>query len=235
MLPFPSPLRAPAKCFRTSIENGVTYFRYMGRSKFSQFKECIEEDHKRAKVHLSGCPGSGKSHILAALAVRLYQEGKRVVYISDCFDLVIDFKHTMKMALCCAFYDDPDALQAILSAQYLDDLIQVWRSLGRPYLIVDHLNKLIHEPGDRHSEAKDSAFTWLLRMGFRRNYIYAAVEDEWYAQDNRVTRGNVTTFPLYGGMDEVCSIWVIASYVIDSFCRRRQNNGLSIILATSRY
>ncbi|KAJ6601384.1 hypothetical protein DFH09DRAFT_561727 [Mycena vulgaris] len=52
---------------------------------------------------LLGTIGVGKSHLLAALAVHLRQQGKVVVYVPDCGELVKSPVHYMGAALLCAF------------------------------------------------------------------------------------------------------------------------------------
>ncbi|PVG01284.1 hypothetical protein CPB86DRAFT_812548 [Serendipita vermifera] len=187
MLPFPSPRRIPTKRFQTSLKEGLNWFQYMGRSKFGELKDAVEKNRKSVfgdKVFISGPV-----------------EGKRAVYIPDCSELAIDFELNFRIALCCAFYDKPQTLALIQCARDANDLIEVWKSLGRHYLIIDNLDALLYRPGNWFGGAKELARNCIWRLGCQRSYIYSANEIEPLHRQMYLTEC-VTVVPLNGGMSE---------------------------------
>ncbi|PVF91067.1 hypothetical protein CPB86DRAFT_803090 [Serendipita vermifera] len=143
-IPFPSPLPPPTR-FHLSKVNDLDHFKYMGRLQFAElekFAECGYFNERRSNISLDGCSGIGKSHLLAVLALRLIQDGKRVIYIPDCRPLVHSFAETLRAALCFAFHDDPTAYEAIVSAPGVDGLLRFSRKTKDKYIIIDQLNTL---------------------------------------------------------------------------------------------
>jgi hypothetical protein len=202
-LPFPTPLAIPISRFHTKRINGVYHFPYMGRTKFMELKRHVESDifqRKHQDIYLFGSSGSGKSHILAALVVRLVQEGKKVIYIPDCNGIVRNFERSIRSALYFAFYGDPEACTAIEYARGVDDLIEIAERYSDKYLVVDQLNVL--ESGD-DQETKQRIQTWLLRLAYRHRYIYSATADLRSSQDIGLKEVNLTVIQIYGPMDEV--------------------------------
>ena len=107
-LPFTSlPLCIPSQCFDTKVVNGIGQFEYMGRSKFRELRNHIE-NHKSLYPH--GTSGSGKSHLLAALAYQLTREGERVFYVPDCAKLLLHPKQAMWTAFRFVFNYDSASL-----------------------------------------------------------------------------------------------------------------------------
>jgi DNA replication protein DnaC len=97
-LPRPSLLEMPYQRFTSKNINGIDHFEYMGRSQLHKFQQCIKSEtflKGSESLYLYGTSGSGKSHMLAALAYQLVREGKRVFYIPDCLRLVLDPEGTM--------------------------------------------------------------------------------------------------------------------------------------------
>jgi len=104
-LPFPSLLPIPLQRFDMKKINGIPQFEYMGRSKFRELQNRIEYEDGFESLYVYGTPGSGKSHLLAALVYHLIREGKRVFYVPDCSTLLLDPANTIWTALRFAFYD----------------------------------------------------------------------------------------------------------------------------------
>ena len=67
--------------------------------------------------------------MLAALAVYLMQLKYRVVYISDCYKLVKDPIHGLRLALIAAFIDDDDRCAEFKEAENADQLDQCCKRL----------------------------------------------------------------------------------------------------------
>src|SRR5205085_9980211 len=119
-------------------------FRYMGRSPFRKLHERVQTPNFLKfdeRIYFYGSSGSGKSHILAALACLLIRQGKRVVYVPDCGTLVDNFMTAMRTAFCFAF---PDDYETIVSFLTVDELVRFSQALlhNRFYIIVDQLNAL---------------------------------------------------------------------------------------------
>jgi len=76
-LPIPSPLPLTE---RFELDNLHQNFRYMGRSKFAMLYDRSHTLHPtETQICLYGSSGSGKSHILAALACLFVCQGKQVL------------------------------------------------------------------------------------------------------------------------------------------------------------
>jgi hypothetical protein len=207
MLPFPSPHPAPFKRFETTEEKGIEYFRYMGRSKFTKLNDYTKRStfvRGKEDLYLYGSSGSGKSHILAAMVCQLIREGKRVVYIPDCRDLIKHPDETIRIALCCAFYDDSTSLETIESAHDVEGLLDFFGTHGDRYLIVDQLNALESSSNnDPSKRAKEEAVTLLGKMSFNHRYIYSASANEQSNRDVDLKQAPITVIPFLGGMNEV--------------------------------
>jgi len=155
----------------------------MGRTKFAELENNTKSGHFLTgydDLYLYGSPGAGKSHILAALVCKLIREGKRVVYIPNCHDLLQDFRWSMELALCCAFYDDPESLRAIQSAPGVEYLLSFWRNTGDKYLVVDQLNAL---ETASNSSFFDNERRWLNKLKDMHCYIYGASANEMSDRD----------------------------------------------------
>ncbi|KAJ7195448.1 hypothetical protein GGX14DRAFT_676580 [Mycena pura] len=128
-------------------------FEWMGRESFTTLVDavkCLELDGRRTSAFLLGTIGVGKSHLLAALAVLLRCQGKHVVYVPDCRDLVMSPVRYMAAAfLCCFSRQDKESRKKRDEIRSLDGLnaIKAWAehqyTLGiRFHYIIDQLNAL---------------------------------------------------------------------------------------------
>ena len=180
----------------------------MGRSKFGELASRMEHaDFVEGieNLYLYGTFGSGKSHILAALACKLIREGERVVYVPDCATLLDDFEWAIRTALCCAFYDSP-LLETIESALDFDALLRFWRQQRKLYFIVDQLNAL--ELGGRHAsldEVKEKVTQRLHQMRIHHKYIFSASANEKSDVQANMKQGGITVIRFLGGMSKVCN------------------------------
>jgi hypothetical protein len=195
MLPFPSTLGIPTQRFKWSKQDNFYLFQYMGRSKFKDLLGRVQGDNFLEgfeHIYLCGSSGYGKSHILAALACKLIREKKRVLYIPNCAELLMDFKEVIRIGLYFACYESEPLLEEIRSALDFDDLYRIWKKQKDIYFIVDQLNAL--EPD---SDVKKGQVTeWLKTMSRGRQYIFSAFANE---QSNRVA-----VISCNGGMNQVC-------------------------------
>jgi len=179
----------------------------MGRSKFGELASRMEHaDFVEGieNLYLYGTSGSGKSHILAALACKLIREGERVVYVPDCARLLDNFEWAIRTALCCAFYDSP-LLETIESALDVDALLRFWKKQKKFYFIVDQLNAL--ELGGRHAsldEDKKRVTKRLHEMRVHHKYIFSASANKKSNVDADMKQGGITVIRFLGGMNKVC-------------------------------
>jgi type IV secretory pathway ATPase VirB11/archaellum biosynthesis ATPase len=140
-LPFPSSLPMPFQRFESDYHD-IPNFRYMGRRTFLDLYTCAQGRNflkSNERLYLYGSAGSGKSHILAALAFQLIREGKRVAYIPDCRELLTNPENVLRVVLLNAF---PDEMLAIKSAPDPKSLLNFWDQRVGHYLIVDQMNAL---------------------------------------------------------------------------------------------
>ncbi|PVF99606.1 hypothetical protein CPB86DRAFT_282444 [Serendipita vermifera] len=176
-LPFPSPLSPSTIRFQVKKPKNFHYFKYMGRTAFKELEVKVKNElckKMKSGAYLYGCAGSGKSHLLAALAVKLIQEGKRVIYIPDCGELVSNFERTIRIALCFAFYDDPEAYSIIESACDAAALLTFAEGNTDGCLIVDELDTLEIRPNDPHPNATGRARELLIRMASSHVFIHSS-------------------------------------------------------------
>ncbi|KAJ6581529.1 hypothetical protein B0H19DRAFT_1115671 [Mycena capillaripes] len=135
-------------------------FEYMGREAFPLLVEAVSglgtSGSTPPAAFLLGAIGVGKSHLLAALTVFLRRQGKFVVYVPDCRDLVAAPVNYMAAALLCAF-SGRDAenikrrhqIRTLATAQELEAWCRKQHGSGiRLIFIVDQLNGLEERTSD---------------------------------------------------------------------------------------
>ncbi|KAL1916623.1 uncharacterized protein VTP21DRAFT_5327 [Calcarisporiella thermophila] len=148
-LPFPFLGLLPVDRF--NITDGC--FIYMGREGFARVLAEIENFRDPSyynRLYVYGSIGYGKSHILAAMACLLFQQGKRVVYLPDCRAMAQNFLRYLKEALLLTFGDSESYQLEILKCDttekinaFCDEIFD--RDSIRLYFIIDQLNALDHE------------------------------------------------------------------------------------------
>ena len=79
------------------------------------------------RLHLHGTLGAGKSYLLAALVCQLQREGVRVVYLPDCYELLLCEPPVLYIlpSLYSAFYQDP------VLGRKVNELAQTFFEKGR--------------------------------------------------------------------------------------------------------
>jgi energy-coupling factor transporter ATP-binding protein EcfA2 len=205
-LPFPSILEMPI-CF-TEIETdptGVEHFEYMGRSKFSQLLERIQQStflEAREMLCVYGTSGCGKSHLLAALVCHLIREGKRVVYLPDCCRLLREPRQVIQRALLFAFHDKGD-FDTIKKTNDVNVLIK-FMSRRNLYVVVDQTNGLELTLDDDSAAEKRQARAWLGLMISGHRYIFGASANQKSSREVHRKQNGVGVFYILGGMTEVC-------------------------------
>jgi Cdc6-like AAA superfamily ATPase len=211
-LPFPSILPAPGSRFEVNAINNVNYFRFIGRSRFSDLESETRSSSfaktRSTNLYLYGPPGSGKSHALAALAVKLIQDGKSVVFIPHCLDLISNFEDTIRTALCFAFHNDPTASLAIDTARGVEELLELSQKYKDKYILIDHLDALDTHYTDPQKVIKSQVRMQLeLLSGRHHRCIYCASVNSLRIQELDSTNPRITKILLQSGMDEVRSMF----------------------------
>jgi ABC-type glutathione transport system ATPase component len=158
-------------------------FRFMGRQKFAEVYQTVSNmSWATGTIYsLQGTLGSGKSHILAALACLLLKEGKRVVYLPDARVLATAVVEYTKEALQLAYADDQALFERIQVLLSIEDIVQfaLERSSQHEwwYLICDQMNALDHFPGTANTlspAAQMEALRFILRLAHPHYFIWSA-------------------------------------------------------------
>jgi len=171
----------------------------MGRSWFGELISQMEAPafiDTRMKIYLYGSSGSGKSHILAALAFKLVQEGKRVLYIPDCSELLQDCTDLLRKALRFTFHNLP-LLAAINEATTTEELVRIWKNHRGDYLLVNQLNVL-----DGHKKEFDIRFM-LDSMGSGHHYVFSASANARSLATTIAKQLSIKSIYFFGGMSTV--------------------------------
>lgn len=209
-LPFPSPLWAPPERF--TIKGGiVTTFQYMGRTIFRNILKEVEDTNFQVGRHglfLYGPSGTGKSHILAALVCHLIKNGKKVMYIPDCVRLLEDHEAYIQQALLFTFYDDADAIKAIIRAQGMHDLLQFinQQPAFSLYIIVDQCNGLEIGALGVDMKATSKVVIWdsLHKLCRSQKYIFSASTNGNSVRFQDRKQSDIKIINMLCGLNEVC-------------------------------
>lgn len=204
-LPFPSPLTMPFQRFGENKIDGIPHFEYMGRSQFCDLQRRIERAaflNGSETLYLYGSSGSGKSHLLAALAYHLVREGKCVFYIPNCHDLLLTPLSTMRDAYNFAYHDplDPGAFKQF------GDVEEVVRCLNCDpdvYIIIDQVNvlELVTGNSDGRNDRKIQVIAWLDLLKPRNRYLFSASANENSNREIFKKQHGITVIPAFGGLD----------------------------------
>ena len=204
-LPFPSLLPMPYQRFEKKNVDNMGHFEYMGRSPFCELQRRIQNVNfleGSETLYLYGTSGSGKSHLLAALAYNLVREGKRVFYIPDCSTLLLEPAKTMWMALNFAFYDS-DVLAPIGNRYDVDKMIDFISELRDIYIVVDQVNALENAGNDSRKAKKVQVLNWLDALRFKHRYIFSASANETSNREADRKQSGISVFRIFGGMSTV--------------------------------
>jgi hypothetical protein len=223
-LVFPSLNPAPSERFAIK-EDGT--FAFMGRSHFSTLSKNVHELHPRGfggkapKMLFYGTIGFGKSHSLAALALVLMQEDKRVVFLPTHKDLLDDRVKYFRKALLLAFGDSPELMQELMDAITQQELVRFCDQQAELYFVVDQWNaldankqeddaRLALRKGDCKEMIDNAAFGFRIVRGASANNESAKVVGQH--QDN------VFKMCQFGGFDKVRS-WLSRSSCVGCWLR----------------
>jgi energy-coupling factor transporter ATP-binding protein EcfA2 len=158
-------------------------FRFMGREIFAKVYQIVSNMSRRTGTiySLQGTLGSGKSHILAALACLLLKERKRVVYLPDARELAAGIVCYTKVALQLAYADNQALFGRIQGLLSIADIVQFAQERSiqhdRWYLICDQMNALDHFPDTANSlgpDAQMGALRFIQQLAHTHNFIWSA-------------------------------------------------------------
>lgn len=192
-------------------------FEYIGRESFASVWETVGKlrlPAGRGRIYIHGTMGYGKSHILAALACLLAREGKRVVYVPDCRQMLNAPLLYLKSALLCAFPDPPSfrdriAIRACSSVQHLLQFCQARQD--RWYFIIDQRNALDPEELGQDMASNSAKTEWsavLLEMAVTHYSITSASANHKTVKHMRQKQTGDLKLSLMGGMSEVRRVFV---------------------------
>jgi hypothetical protein len=206
-LPFPSLFPMPSQRFEKKVIDGIDHFEYMGRSHFHELQRLVQsEDFLNASesLYLYGTSGSGKSHILAALAYHLICAGQRVIYVPDCSNLCLGPAEQIWKALKFAFYDSA-ALGSTGDSYDVDAFIHLISQRQDLYIIVNQTNALEIAEDDSRGAPTLQAIHWLdaLRLNHPTHYIFSASANEKSNRDADRKQSSISVFRIFGGMSPV--------------------------------
>ncbi|KAJ7685476.1 hypothetical protein DFH06DRAFT_44323 [Mycena polygramma] len=139
---FPSLLKSSVQSLDAA---GQYTFLHMGRPIFSTVATHVERLDRQipSPLALVGTFGCGKTHLLAVLASFLFAQGKRVVFIPDCYLVAEDPIYWLKLAFALPFADLPHTLQKIMQFKTTDDFVEFTRSSREDiYFLVDGFDQL---------------------------------------------------------------------------------------------
>ena len=174
------------------------------------------------RLHLHGTLGAGKSYLLAGLVCQLQREGMSVVYLPDCYELLLCEPSVLYIlpSLYSAFYQDPVlgvkvkelAQSCFEKGRTREDLewgmimfCNLAAQVGRPILwVVDQANALDDGDYDRVSNAKKMQTRRLLD-GLSSKHMKLASSTANYsaAKHDQVRATSESRINLYLGLDDV--------------------------------
>ena len=153
-------------------------------------------------VAVHGCSGTGKSHLLAALACLLTHEGKRVVYVPDCVLLVENFFLEMRSALQFAFPEYASAMDSWTEVAQVRDYCRAWRKTGSLFFVLDQREALDTFEGDPERARKEKVREWLDELVARNFCVFSASAESRTYRPRPGKRTNIKDFYIQSGFEE---------------------------------
>lgn len=209
-LPFPHTTPGQPQRFNLQRQSKVLVFAFMGRHIFRRLYETaadFDTDPFRSysKVCVHGTAGTGKSHVLAALACLLTHEGKRVVYVPDCILLIESFFIEMRSALQFAFPEHATMMDSWSDNEQIRDFCRAWRKSGTIFFVLDQREALDTFPDDPDKDRKAQVRICLDEL-LSRNYVaYSASAESKTHRVRPGQRSNIKEFAMLTGFEEVCT------------------------------
>ena len=189
-------------------------FRFMGRRIIADVYQAVSNLSWRtgSNYSLQGSLGSGKSHILAALACLLVKEGKRVVYLPDARILAAMMVAYTQAALQLTYADDEELFQRIQgfsSTAAIYEFVRERQARGEKlYFICDQMDALDHLPGTGNTlgaRVQDDAVEFILQLSGFHNFIWSASGNCRVTSDNAWPNSGAKRLLVQQGYNRVCS------------------------------
>ena len=202
-LPFPSAIRdLPIDRFQLSDRK----FKYMGREPFTQIESEILKVVDARTLNVYGTKGYGKSHIIAAVVLKLMQDSsKRVVFLPHARDLAKAPAPYLKQALSLAFARDEEKLEEIAG---LDEVAQLVRWVKRQVfiLVVDQMNSIEDDSKMSLDDKRFANATIKDVFGTSQLTVYGFSANNQTMVQQQVTQRSERDVRLFGGFSEVRTV-----------------------------
>jgi len=204
-LPFPSLIELPVNRFLWTNKSGVLYFEFMGRTIFGELTTRTEKENfanALEALYVYGTSGSGKSHLIAAFVCQLIRMGLRVLYLPDCYFMLMDPPSAIWKALIFAFHDtndldDVDMFNHQSMLNFISGKVDLW-------IIVDQLNALEvlgKDDGFNHRKIDVRAMLDCMQPGHR--YVFSASANEASNREVTFKQKRTDVLTVYGGLSNV--------------------------------
>jgi hypothetical protein len=120
----------------------------------------------RSALWVYGTKEYGKSHLLAALVCLLIAQNERIIYLLDCRECLRTRVGYVQTAMIFAWTDDASVQERILAMDTMDVICQFLNAREDFIFVIDQLNSLDQEPGNRDADHRGSAEVsqWLATM-----------------------------------------------------------------------
>ena len=154
-------------------------------------------------INIYGTKGYGKSHIIAAVVVKLMQESsRRIVFLPHARDLARAPASYLKEALLLAFARDEEKLKEVAVLKTVQELSE-WASEQFFMLFVDQMNSI---EDDWKMAEEDKRFTRNLiktLFGYAELTVYGFSANNQTMVHQQVTQRSERDVRLFGGFSEV--------------------------------
>jgi len=207
-LPFPFVGAILPDRFNTSgKKNGDMWF-YMGREKFKELVERVENMQRSNKIStlwLYGTKGYGKSHILATLVCHLAGQGKRVIYIPDYRECVKDSAEYFRTAMYFAWADDENMQKKIMALKSLEEIYKFLKRHKDVILVIDQMNGLeeLREESAKLKEKKGELSDYLERFRASHKAVLSTSANNRSFLLMQVKQTSDAKMRVYGGLTTV--------------------------------
>jgi hypothetical protein len=203
-LPFPSLIELPVNRFHWINKNGVLHFEFMGRTIFGELTTRTKKENfanALEKLYVYGTSGLGKSHLIAAFVCQLIRMGHRVLYLPDCYFMLMDPPSAIRKALIFAFHDtndldDVDMFDHHSMLNFISGKENLW-------IIVDQLNALeVLGKDDGLNDRKMDVREMLDRMQPSHRYVFSASANEASNREVTFKHKRTDVLTVFGGLSK---------------------------------
>ena len=234
LLPFPYAGVVPKRFQMDSQEAG---FHFYGRTAWKLIYNQVKMMNplQNNRLHLHGTLGAGKSYLLAGLVCQLEREGMRVVYLPDCYELLLCEPSILYIlpSLYCAFYRDPVLGRKVKElAESFFEKGRTWEDLEREMVmfcnlaaqigkhiiwVIDQANALDDGEYDRVSNQKKMQTRRMLDgLSSKHMKLASSTANYLAAKYDQVRATSESEISLYMGLDDV-SFLALVTHDLESW------------------